>query len=793
MHIHRNAGVLRQYQRIADRIMETAKSYQDLSDKQLQHKTIEFRQALAEGQTLEQLIVPAYATVIEADRRLLGMTPFPVQILGAVAMEFGNVAEMKTGEGKTLTATMPMYLNGLAGSGNFLVTANSYLATRDAKNLGRVYRFLGLTIMAGSADAGEDDKDLDKDAIYGSDIVYITNSTLGFDYLIDNLAATKEEQHMQGFRFALIDEIDAVLLDMAQTPLIISGAPRVQSNLFESADHMITLLEKGTDIKVSDDTKNAWFTPEGMAKMEDFFDVGDLLKEDNRELYRHLVLALKAHYLNHRNRDYVVQDDEVMLLDVSNGRALEGMKLEAGLHQAIEAKEGVKLSDQTRAMASVTYQNLFRMFDKLAGMTGTAMTDREELRDTYNLNVVEIPTNKPSIRIDQPDKLYITNEQKIYASVDAVEEAHKVGRPVLIETGSVSMSNLYSRVLLERGIVHNLLNARSAVKEAWIVREAGQLGAVTVATSMAGRGTDISLGKGVEELGGLLVIGTERMGSARVDNQLRGRAGRQGQPGETKFFVSLEDQVVLQNAPKKIGKFREKYEATHEMSPEAEPLQKRRYRRVIQRAQASSEKGDRSNRFQTLQFDEVFRLQRDSIYRTRDEVMAADDLSRVINNLFQRVSEAHAPKNAIECMPELIDYVVNNIDYQYTVGQLSELIKRGSSLKQTRAILRQLMEDKLTKQHEQLPDEGQFLYFQKLVILKAIDVAWIEQVDNLQELKNITSDRSRAQRDPIFEYQKEAQRSYAVMRDDVADKAVRNLLMSQMVTNPDGTVEVTYP
>ncbi|KRO15501.1 preprotein translocase subunit SecA [Lacticaseibacillus saniviri JCM 17471 = DSM 24301] len=776
-----------------DRVIATAKDYRELSDKDLQHKTIEFREALASGQTLEQLIVPAYATVVEADRRILGLTPFPVQILGAIVMQYGNIAEMKTGEGKTLTATMPMYLNGLTGPGNFLITANSYLANRDAENLGRVYRFLGLTVMAGSAKAGQDDKDLDKDAIYASDIVYTTNSTLGFDYLIDNLAASQDEQHMRGFKFALIDEIDAVLLDMAQTPLIISGAPRVQSNLFESADQMITLLQKDEDLKLSDDTKKVWFTEQGMAKMTAFFDVGDLLSEANRDLYRHLVMALQAHYLYRRNRDYVIEDGEVALLDVANGRTLDGMRLEAGLHQAIEAKEGVKLTNQTRAMASVTYQNLFRMFPKLAGMTGTALTDADELRETYNVSVIPIPTNKPSIRIDQPDKLFVTNEQKIYASVEAVEAAHKIGRPVLIETGSVSMSNLYSRVLLQRGIVHTLLNARSAPKEAWIVREAGQPGAVTVATSMAGRGTDIALGEGVEAMGGLLVIGTERMTSARIDNQLRGRAGRQGEPGETAFFVSLEDKVVLENAPKRIGRFRQRYEATHEDTAMTEPLTKRRYRRVIQKSQATAEKNERGQRFQTLQFDEVFRLQRDAIYRTRDELMDATDLSSLIESLFERVAAAQAPKAPREHTAALIDFVVNHIDYEYTADALLAQIDRNATKKSVQSLLVTLMQKQLTKQHQQLPDESQFLYFQKLVILKAIDVAWVEQVDNLQQLRNITSNRSKAQRDPVYEYQKEAQRSFDLMKADIADKAVRNLMLSQMVNNIDGTVEVTYP
>ncbi len=526
---------IKKYKRIANKIIKLIPTYKAMSDSDLQNQTILLKERLANGEKAEKLLPQAYAIVAEADRRVLGLEPYYVQILGGIALFYGNVAEMKTGEGKTLTATMPMYLRGLMGKGNFLITSNSYLAWRDAEEVGKVYRWLGLTISVGvPKDASEEE--VDKEAVYGSDIIYTTHSALGFDYLFDNLATTLEEQYVNTFNYVLIDEIDAILLDMAQTPLIISGAPKVQSNLFETSDWFVKSLSEGEDYLKSEDKRNVWFKEEGIKKAEKYFGIHGILTEEWRDLYRHLVLALRANQLLEENRDYVVEEGEILLLDEANGRKLIGTKLQAGLHQAIEAKEGVEITNETRSMGSITYQNLFKKFKILSGMTGTAKTDAEEFRETYNVNVIQIPTNKPIKRVDHPDEVYVTNKAKVLSSLKAVKEALKKGRPVLVETGSVAMSNLYSLLLLQQKIPHNLLNATTVAKESLIVSEAGRKGAVTVATSMAGRGTDIKLDPEAKESGGLLVLGTERMTSDRIDFQLRGRAGRQGDPGDTVFL-----------------------------------------------------------------------------------------------------------------------------------------------------------------------------------------------------------------------------------------------------------------
>lgn len=526
------------YHKKTKQILKLEATYKKMGDEELRHQTVLFRERLQNGASLRSLLVEAYAVVREATSRVLKMRPFPVQVLGAVAMEYNNIVEMKTGEGKTLTATMPMYLHGLTGPGNFLITTNGYLANRDAEQMGKVYRWLGLTVKAGVPEPGHEGEDRDREKIYQADIVYTTNSSLGFDYLFDNLAADPSDQYLRKLNFALIDEADAVLLDSAQTPLIIAGIPRVHSNFYGSAERMITMLREKEDYELSVDRKSVWFTPEGIERMQHYFGVDDLLGKKWYELYRHLVLALKAHFIYKRDRDYVVDHNEVLLVDLDNGRELIGMKMQGGQHQAIEAKEHVPVTDEMRTMASVTYQNLFRMFGQLAGMTGTAATDAAEFMEVYRLAVYQVATNKKMIRRDLPDELYITQAAKLIASLNTVREAHQNQQPLLIETGSLSLSNLYSRLLLREKIPHSLLNARSASKEAKIVAEAGQLGAVTVATSMAGRGTDIKLGKGVKDKGGLLVLGTERMNNKRVDNQLRGRAGRQGDPGSSIFYTS---------------------------------------------------------------------------------------------------------------------------------------------------------------------------------------------------------------------------------------------------------------
>ncbi|WP_225419717.1 accessory Sec system translocase SecA2 [Lapidilactobacillus wuchangensis] len=770
-----------------------ASKYRAMSDEQLRAQTKLFREQLQAGKSLNSIKIAAFAVVREADQRVLGMFPFDVQVLGALVMQDGNVAEMRTGEGKTLTATMPMYLNGLTGPGNFLVTANEYLADRDAHEMGRVYQWLGLNVQSGVPAYGESSDDRDLHKIYQADIVYTTNSTLGFDYLMDNLAGTAAEEFLQGFRFALIDEVDAVLLDSASMPLIISGVPRVQSNLFGLADQVVQLLEEETDFERSPDHKKVWFTPTGITDIEHYLGITGLLTKPQRQLYRHLLLALRAHQILIRDRDYMVDEDGVSLLDLANGRKLKGMRLEAGLHQALEAKEHVKISSQTRTMASITFQNLFRMFSHLCGMTGTAMTDAAEFQETYRLDVVRIPTNKPSLRIDQPDRLFTTTEAKLDSAVALIKQEHDKGRPILIETGSVSLSDLFSRILLREQIPHNLLNAHSAAKEALIVKDAGQLNAVTVATSMAGRGTDISLGKGVPELGGLLVVGTERMKSVRVDNQLRGRAGRQGSPGASVFFVSVEDPILLENGPKWLRKYRRKLRR-HSQSASTEdlPITRRKFKRLINQAQHHAEKGDRETRFHTLQYAEIMRVQRDNIYATRKRIMVAPSVDRELNSVFDKAANAFAT-GADVTRSQLGDYILNNIDNQAIVTDILSTDWQATSVATTQQLLKKLMTDRFQQQCAQLKMADQQIYFERMCLLKALDNAWIEQVDMLKQLEQIAANLGTAQHDPLLEYLKDGRAAFEKMKQLFAQQAVRNLLLSQFQFNENGTIEVIYP
>lgn len=544
-----------------------------LTDDELAGKTQEFKERLTAGESLDDLLVEAFAVVREADKRILGMFPYDVQVMGGIVIHQGNVAEMNTGEGKTLTATMPVYLNALSGQGVMLVTTNDYLAKRDAEEMGQVYEFLGLTIRIPFPEE-DDDEELtpeDKWEVYSADVVYTTNSGLGFDYLLDNLASSEDKKYMPEFNFVIIDEVDAVLLDSAQIPLVISGSPRVQSNFYEIIDTLMTTLVEGQDYIFKEEKKEVWLTTKGAKTTESFLGIDNLYSEEHSVLARHLIFALRAHTLFKRDKDYIIRkgekDEELVLLDQGTGRLLEMTKLQGGLHQAIEAKEHVSLSEETRAMASITYQSLFKKFKKISGMTGTGKVAEKEFLETYGMSVIRIPTNRPNQRIDYPDNLYVTLPEKVYASLAEIKYYHEKGNPLLIFVGSVEMSELYSSLLLREGIAHNVLNAHNAAREAQMIAESGRMGAVTVATSMAGRGTDIKLGPGVAELGGLVVIGTERMNSKRIDLQIRGRSGRQGDPGLSKFFVSLEDDVIKKFGPPWVHKMYKDYTVNQQISP----------------------------------------------------------------------------------------------------------------------------------------------------------------------------------------------------------------------------------
>lgn len=779
----------RKYGKIVQKISNLSAQYSEMSDEELQNQTKILRKQVNHNRhNLRKVLPQAYAVVCEASDRVLGMRPFKVQILGAVAMEYGNVAEMKTGEGKTLTATMPMYLHGLLDlPGNFLITANEYLAARDAEEMGKLYRWLGLTVASAVPKPGQESKDRDLSQIYNSNIVYTTNSTLGFDYLFDNLAKSKAEQYITQLNFALLDEADSVLLDTAQTPLVISGAPRVQSNYFESANKIVKLLEEDKDYELSDDLKNIWFTNEGIVQMEQYLDVDNLLSEEWADLYRHLVLALRANYLIKKDQQYVVKDNEVMLIDQENGRELHGMKMQAGLHQALEAKENVKITPEQRSMATITYQDLFRKFHQLAGMTGTAAKDATEFLDVYNLSVFKVPTNKPNIRIDKPDVVYISNKAKLLDTIDLVKETHKLGRPILIETGSLELSILYSHLLLKYGIPHNLLNARSSVKEAEIIKHAGEIGSVTVATSMAGRGTDIKVDQKSLELGGLLVLGTERMQNQRIDDQLRGRAGRQGNPGESVFYVSLQDKIMVENGAKRDREFAMKH-----ADDKNQILHAKKYRKSIDKAQKVAVNQQRSSRFETLQSGEITKLQRESIYEQRNKIMEMNisDLNLIINDCFQKVAHQFVYKASYHNYGEtLLEFIYQNINPDFKTKVNLDSLNR----KKQANLLFNAMDKRLEEVHKSLPDESQWIYFVRICILKAIDQSWIDQVDQLEVLKNITKNRSIAQENPIFEFQKEALKAYDLMKNDIYLAVVKNLTISEIIEKKDGTLDVLFP
>ena len=611
---------LRIVKKILKKVNSHAEEMSKLSDNQLKDKTQQFKKRLKQGETLDNILPEAFAAIREADKRVLGMFPYDVQVMGGIVLHQGNIAEMKTGEGKTLTATMPMYLNALSGESTILVTTNEYLANRDCEEISQVYNWMGLSAASAVPENADDLKVEEKREIYNSDIVYTTNNALGFDYLIDNLASSKEEKFMPEFSYVIVDEVDAVLLDTATTPLVISGAPRVQSNMYKMTDEFVVSLEEEEDYRLDEEKKNVWLTRKGIEVAQEYFRVPNLYDGKHVELVRHITLALKAHNLFEKGKDYVIEDNKMYLLDSTEGRILENTKMQQGQQQAIEAAEGAEISDDMRSMASITYQNFFRLFKKIGGMTGTGKTANKEFIETYYMKVVQIPTNNPVIRKDYPDKIYPTLREKLMASLKLVKELHEKGQPILLTTADVELSEIYSEILLHEQIPHNLLNAHNAAKEAEIISEAGQWGSVTVATSMAGRGTDIKLGKGVKELGGLAVIGTELMPSKRTELQLRGRSGRQGDPGFSQFFVSLEDDVVIDSGPKWVHRYFKKHRNDNPDSPRE--LKSLRFRWAMKRTQKQHDNQGYNNRKQTMDFDESSKKQRNLIYSQRDELIS---------------------------------------------------------------------------------------------------------------------------------------------------------------------------
>ena len=760
-----------------------------LSDEALAAKTVEFRQRLAEGETLDDLLVEAFAVVREADKRILGMFPYDVQVMGGIVIHQGNVAEMNTGEGKTLTATMPLYLNALTGKGAMLITTNEYLAKRDAEEMGPVYRFLGLSIGIPFTDDPEEElKAEDKRKIYNSDIIYLTNSSLGFDYLTDNLASSSNEKFLRPFDYVIIDEIDDILLDSAQTPLIIAGSPRVQSNYYGIIDTLVTTMVENEDYIFKEEKEEIWLTTKGAKTAENFLGIDNLYKEEYATYVRHLVYSLRAHKLFTRDKEYIIRDDEMILLDKGTGRLMEMTKLQGGLHQAIEAKEHVKLSPETRAMASITYQSLFKMFNKISGMTGTGKVAEKEFLETYNMSVIRIPTNRPLIRKDYPDNLYVTLPEKVYASLECIKEYHLKGNPLLVFVGSVEMSHLYSSLLLREGIAHNVLNANNAAREAQIVSESGQMGAVTVATSMAGRGTDIKLGPGVAELGGLVVIGTERMESQRIDLQIRGRSGRQGDPGLSKFFVSLEDDVIKKFGPSWVHRMYKEYSVADITQPQI--LEGRKYHRLVEKAQNASDSASRANRQRTLEYAESMNIQRDLIYKERNRLINGDrDLRDVLSEMIDEYIETILSEN-IKTREELFHYIVTNISFNIRELPLDLVIEDEQEL---RNFLIQIINNELNDKKTLLEPHDLYDQFLRVSMLKAIDDNWVEQVDYLQQLMMAIGEQTASQTNPIVEYYREAYMGFEAMKEQIRSDMVRNILMGLVQMGPKGEIVTHFP
>jgi accessory sec system translocase secA2 len=779
---------LRRVKKILKKINALKHKMESLSDQELSAKTVEFRRRLAKGETLDDLLVEAFAVVREADRRILGMFPYDVQVMGGIVIHEGNVAEMSTGEGKTLTATMPVYLNALTGKGTMVITPNAYLAKRDAEEMGEVYRFLGLTIGVPFVESGKDFSVEEKREMYNSDIIYTTNGNLGFDYLNDNLASNKEGKFLRPFDYAIIDEIDDILLDSAQTPLIIAGAPRVQSNHYGIVNTLMTTLVEGEDFIYKEEKGEIWLTKQGAKEAESFFGIDHLYNEKNAVFARHIVYAMRAHKLYTKDKDYVIRGNEMVLVDKGSGRLLEQTKLQGGLHQAIEAKEHVKLSPETRAMASITYQSLFKMFNKLSGMTGTGKVAEKEFRETYNMAVVRIPTNRPKQRIDYPDNLYVTLPEKVYASLEYIKEYHAKGNPLLVFVGSVEMSHLYSSLLLREGIAHNVLNAHNVAREAQIISESGQMGAVTVATSMAGRGTDIKLGKGVAELGGLIVIGTERMESQRVDLQIRGRSGRQGDPGMSKFFVSLEDDVIKKYGPSWVHKKYKDYQVQDMTQPEV--LKGRKYRNLVSKAQYSSDSAGRAARIHTLEYAESMNIQREMMYKERNRLIdGSRDLEDVVGEIIDAYIDQVASSN-YESRELLFHFIVTNISFH--VKELPEDIDVTNKT-EVRSFIKQIIDKELSEKRALLEQHDLYEQFLRLSLLKAIDYNWVEQVDYLQQLSIAISGQSAAQKNPIVEYYQEAYAGFETMKEQIRVDMVRNLLMGLVEVTPKGEIITHFP
>ena len=771
--IENDKGEIRRLEKMADKVLKYEDEMAVLTDEQLQAKTEEFKQRYQNGETLDQLLYEAFAVVREGAKRVLGLFPYKVQVMGGIVLHHGDVPEMRTGEGKTLTATMPVYLNALSGKGVHVVTVNEYLSERDATEMGELYSWLGLSVGINLAAKSP----MEKKEAYECDITYSTNSEIGFDYLRDNMVVRAENMVQRPLNYALVDEVDSILIDEARTPLIVSGANAVEtSQLYHMADHFVKSLGKD-DYIIDIQSKTIGLSDSGIDKAESYFNLSNLYDIENVALTHFIDNALRANYIMLLDIDYVVSEEqEILIVDQFTGRTMEGRRYSDGLHQAIEAKEGVPIQDETKTSASITYQNLFRMYKKLSGMTGTGKTEEEEFREIYNIRVIPIPTNRPVQRIDHPDVLYASLEAKFKAVVEDVKARYQKGQPVLVGTVAVETSDYISKKLVAAGVPHEVLNAKNHYKEAQIIMNAGQRGAVTIATNMAGRGTDIKLGEGVRELGGLCVIGTERHESRRIDNQLRGRSGRQGDPGESQFYLSLEDDLM-----KRFGSERLKgvFERLN-MSDEA--IKSRMLTRQVEAAQKRVEGNNYDTRKQVLQYDDVMREQREIIYSQRYDVITADrdlapEIHAMIKRTINRVVDNHARAKQNEKLEAILNFARYNLLPEDSIS-LSDL--EGLSDQAIKDELYQRALKVYDSQVAKLRDEEAVKEFQKVLILRVVDNKWTDHIDALDQLRNAVGLRGYAQNNPVVEYQAEGFRMFNDMIGSIEFDVTRLMMKAQI-------------
>jgi preprotein translocase subunit SecA len=772
-----NKRELKRLTKITEKIEALADETARLSDEQLRAKTEEFKKRYQNGESLDDLLVEAFAVVREGAKRVLGLYPYPVQLMGGIALHEGNIAEMKTGEGKTLTATMPVYLNALSGKGVHVVTVNEYLAHRDATEMGQLYQFLGLTVGLNLNSMTREEKQ----AAYAADITYGTNNEFGFDYLRDNMVLYKEHKVQRPLHYAVIDEVDSILIDEARTPLIISGSAQKSTALYIQANAFVRTLKKDVDYTYDEKTKAVMLTEEGIEKAEKAFGIDNLFDYSHVSLNHHINQALKANVAMHRDVDYVVQDGEIVIVDQFTGRLMKGRRYSEGLHQAIEAKEGLEIQHESMTLATITFQNYFRMYEKLAGMTGTAKTEEEEFRNIYNMYVVVIPTNRPVIREDRPDLIYATMEGKFKAVVEDIARRHKTGQPVLVGTVAIETSELISQMLKKKGIPHNVLNAKNHEREAEIIKEAGQKGAVTIATNMAGRGTDIKLGEGVVELGGLAVIGTERHESRRIDNQLRGRSGRQGDPGVTQFYLSMEDELM-----RRFGSDNMKSMMARLGMDDSQPIQSKMVSKAVESAQKRVEGNNFDARKQLLQYDDVLRQQREIIYKQRNEVLESENLREILQNMIfaviSRTVDVHTPDTED---PEdwnlqgIIDYVNANLLHEGDVV-LDDL--KDKEPEEMKNLIFAKAKERYAEKEAQLSDE-QMREFEKVILLRAVDSKWMDHIDAMDQLRQGIHLRAYGQINPLTEYQQEGYAMFEAMVESIEEEAARYVMKAEIRNN----------